>query len=369
VGRRETAITEAILNSAAKPLRPYPDAPLPYLGRLKPTAVYNAFWRFAAERQSVFFRRLERWPPPWTDDPVLQAHKFTNVYRASDRVSQYLIRSVIYRPDLPNDPTEVVFRVLVFKLFNRIETWELLEKELGPLTFSEYSFKRYDRVLEGAMSRGQKIYSAAYIMPSGGPLGYNRKHRNHLTLIERIMAGRLPSRLAGTASMQQAFSMIRGYPTIGDFLAYQYATDINYTSLTNFTEMEFVIPGPGAIAGIRKCFAETGGMSDADVIRFVADRQELEFERLGLRFQTLWGRRLQLIDCQNLFCEVDKYARVAHPEAENFSGRTRIKQKFRPRPDPIQYWYPPKWEINDAVVRHPVGTSTPATLLSAKRET
>lgn len=32
---------------------------------------------------------------------------------------------------------------------------------------------------------------------------------------------------------------------------------------------------------------------------------------LGLRFRSLAGRRLKLIDCQNLFCEVDKYARVA----------------------------------------------------------
>src|SRR5438309_1817038 len=36
-----------------------PDAPLPDLGVLKPTPVYNTYWRFAAERQAVFFRRLE----------------------------------------------------------------------------------------------------------------------------------------------------------------------------------------------------------------------------------------------------------------------------------------------------------------------
>src|SRR5205085_12001872 len=114
--------------------------------QLKPTHVYNTYWRFAAERQSVFFERFERRPPPWTCDPVLRIHKFTNAYRASDRVSQYLIRSVIYRPDLPSDPVEVVFRILLFKLFNKIETWELLEKELGPLTHSEYSDERYDQV-------------------------------------------------------------------------------------------------------------------------------------------------------------------------------------------------------------------------------
>ena len=51
----------------------------------------------------------------------------------------------------------------------------------------------------------------------------------------------------------------------------------------------------------------------------VTERQEDEFERLGLRFRDLWGRRLQLIDCQNLFCEVSKYARVKHPEIMGLS--------------------------------------------------
>ena len=109
----------------------------------------------------MFYRRLEGCPPPWTEDPVIQAHKFTNAYRTADRVSQYLIRNVIYRSDLPGDAEEVVFRILLFKLFNKIETWELLQEDLGPLTYAGYSFKRYDRVLGRAMMRGQTIYSAA----------------------------------------------------------------------------------------------------------------------------------------------------------------------------------------------------------------
>ncbi len=335
---------------------------------MQATPIYDTYWRFAAERQAVFFRRFERRPPPWTNDPVMRAHKFTNAYRASDRVSQYLIRNVIYGADLPDHPAEVVFRVLLFKLFNKINTWELLERELGPLTYGEYSIERYNRVLDSAMASGQKIYSGAYIMPSGGSLGHKRKHLNHLSLIERMIKGELPKRVAEVGSMEQAFNLIRAYPTIGDFLAYQYVTDINYSTVTDFTEMEFVVPGPGAIDGIRKCFVDTGGMSNADVIRFVTDEQEAEFARRGLDFQTLWGHRLQLIDCQNLFCEVDKYARVAYPEARGVSGRTRIKQKFRPQPDPIQYLYPPKWGINDAMARHAVRTNAPRTFIPTRRE-
>lgn len=320
-----------------------------HIAPLKPSPVYDTYWRFAVERQEIFFKRFCGTPPPWTDDAILSTYKFTNAYRASDRVSQYLIRRVIYRDDLPQNPVEVFFRILLFKVFNKIETWELLEEEIGPVTFEDYSFKRYDAVLTKAMAVGTSIYSAAYIMPSAGSLGHEKKHRNHLALIERMIRDHVPSKLTDVKSMQRGFEILRGYPTIGDFLGYQYITDVNYSEITDFKETEFVIPGPGALDGIRKCFEDRGGLAEAEVIRFVADRQEREFERLGISFRSLWGRRLQLIDCQNLFCEVDKYARVHHPEVVGLSGRTRIKQRFSAHLKPLELWYPPKWRINDMI--------------------
>ncbi len=324
---------------------------LTHLLPVKPTVVFDTYWRFAVERQAVFFRRFQGLPPPWTEDPILAQYKFTNAYRASDRVSQYLIRHVIYRDDLPSTVPEVFFRVMLFKIFNKVETWELLESQFRQVTFEGYSFKAYDRVLSAAMGRGESIYSAAYIMPSGGSqLGHDRKHRNHLSLLERMMEGNLPEQVAGAPNMQKVFDLLRDYPTIGDFLAYQYATDLNYTEITNFNELDFVVPGPGALDGIRKCFADRGGLSEPEIIRLVADRQEREFERLGLSFQSIWGRRLQLIDCQNLFCEVDKYARVRHPKIAGISGRTRIKQKYAQHPGRLTFWYPPKWQLNDRIL-------------------
>lgn len=313
------------------------------------TPVYDTFWRFAAERQDILFRRLSGLPPPWTDDLILKTHKFTNVYRATDRVSQYLIRSVIYGQD--QDPNEVFFRIILFKLFNKIETWELLTSFLGPVSYSRYSFERYDSVLSQALQRGERIYSAAYIMPAEKSSGYSRKHRGHLKLIERMMEDGVPMRIAASRTMQEVFALLRSYPSIGDFLAYQYAIDINYSQLTNFGESEFVVAGPGARDGIRKCLTDTGGLSDEEVIRLITDIQEQEFERLGLSFRTLWGRRLQFIDCQNLFCEVGKYARVSHPDISGISGRLRIKQRFAPKRGRIDLWFPPKWGINDIITR------------------
>ena len=323
-----------------------------HLEPAKPTRVLDTYWRFAAERQQVFFRRAEGKESPWTADPIVREFKFTNAYRASDRVSQYLIRHVIYRDDLPATTHEVFFRILLFKFFNKIETWELLEKSVGPILHERYSFDEYDRVLGKAIGSGQRIYSAAYIMPTGGRSATEtRKHRLHLRLLERMMADNLPGKIADAKSMHAAFDLLLGYSTIGPFLAYQFVTDINYSAVTTFSEREFVVPGPGALDGIRKCFASLGGLGSAEIIKVMMDIQEREFERLDLKFETLWGRPLQLIDCQNLFCEVDKYARVAHPEAVGLSGRTRIKQRFAENREPIEYWYPPKWGLNEVIAK------------------
>jgi hypothetical protein len=324
--------------------------PFSYLLPVKPTVVFDTYWKFAAERQKILFKRFEGSPPPWTDDPILGRFKFTNAYRASDRTSQYLIRSVIYRDDLPSTPDEVFFRIILFKIFNKIETWQLLENKFGNITYAEYSFERYDQVLTEAMYQGQRIYSAAYIMPSGGKiLGHSTKHRNHLKLIELMMANELPNKLTDAPNMHRGFDLLLEYPTVGNFLAYQFITDVNYSQITNWSEIEFVMPGPGALDGIRKCFLDLGGLNEREIIKFMADIQESEFERLELDFQSLWGRKLQLIDCQNLFCEVDKYARMKHPEVLGISGRTRIKQKYSASNQTFNHWYPPKWGINRAI--------------------
>lgn len=320
------------------------------LAPAKITEVYDSYWKFAVLRQETFFDRINGGKFPWTKDPVISKYKFTNAYRAADRVSQYLIRNVIYNDELPSEPKEILFRILLFKLFNKIETWELLTSELGNIIYEDFNFKRYDKILSKALIEKKTIYSAAYIMPScKSRFGHIRKHSNHLKLIEYILENNTVERLMEAKKMQEAFELIKSFPGLGDFLAYQLLIDINYSTILNFSESEFVVPGPGAKGGISKCFSDTAGLNNVEIIKLMTDRQEKEFERLGLSFKTLWGRKLQLIDCQNLFCETDKYARVMHPEIKGISDRVRIKQVYKTNSKPIDYWFPPKWGINDSI--------------------
>ena len=212
----------------------------------KITPVFDTYWKFAVERQSIFFRKINDNSLRLTGDEILQTYKFTNAYRASDRVSQYLIRNVIYSSKF--DLNDVFFRIILFKTFNKISTWELLTNEVGPITYGGYSYKAYESMLTKARDKGISIYSAAYIMPSGaGSFGQRYKHRNHLKLIEKMMRDEVPKQICDSKGLQQVFQLLRSYPMIGDFLAYQYAIDINYSELINFSENSFVVPGPGAV--------------------------------------------------------------------------------------------------------------------------
>lgn len=314
----------------------------------KPSSVYETFWRFAAERQRIFFAKLKGYQPPYTDDPVLQRYRFTNAYRAADRVSQYLIREVLYRRQ--NDAADVVFRALLFRTFNRIETWKHLTEIFGEISYRDFDVNRYSSELDKVYARGQRIYSSAYVMPSGfNTFGFARKHRNHLALIDQMMREGLADKLTLASSLREVYELFSSFPMMGPFLAFQFSIDINYGTVVNFSEMDFVVAGPGARSGIRKCFIDTGTYSEADIIRYVTERQEEETQRLGIRFESLWGRRLQLIDVQNLFCEVDKYARAAHPEIQGIGARTRIKRLYVPTADRVEYWFPPKWNLNQRI--------------------
>ncbi|MGB6572222.1 MAG: nucleotide kinase domain-containing protein [Trebonia sp.] len=310
--------------------------------------MFDTYWRFAAARQALYGARLQGRAAPWTRDPILRRYRFTNCYRAADRVSQFLISQVIYQG--PQDPGDVVFRTLLFKVFNRIPTWQRLEAVLGEVSWQEYDHARYERVLTAAFQSGERLYSAAYVVPPPR-FGESRKHANHLRLLELMMSTGVAEKVRSAGSLRGAFEVLRSYPAIGDFLAYQYVIDLNYSPALEYDEMEFVVPGPGARDGIRKCFGRSADGIEADVIRYMADHQEEHFTRLRLPFGGLRGRRLQLIDCQNLFCEVDKYARVAHPDVQGISGRTRIKQSFRPVAEPVPAWFPPKWGINAGLTK------------------
>ena len=305
--------------------------------------IYDLYWYFACERQNIFTKKLNNESAPWTKDPILQEYKFCNSYRVNDRVSQYLLKNVIYNGKNYSS-SDMIFRIILFKLFNKESTWELLLNNFDDITLKTFDINKYSEILEKAMKNKIKIYNDAYISCANKAFGYNRKHDNHLALLNKMFnIDKVQNKIIKCSTMEEAFNIIKSYPLIGNFMAYQLVTDINYSEVVNWKENEFTIAGPGSLRGIKKCFIDKGKMSNEDIIRYMYEHQNEEFKRLNLNFKKIGNRPLQLIDCQNIFCELDKYCRQALPELK--SNRTKIKKHYIAKKEKINYVYPPKWKI------------------------
>ena len=97
------------------------------LSMIKRQEIYDLYWYFAYERQNIFIKKLNGEEPPWTEDPILQEYKFCNSYRVNDRVSQYLLKNVIYNNKVYKDE-DTLFRIILFKLFNKESTLLVTKK-------------------------------------------------------------------------------------------------------------------------------------------------------------------------------------------------------------------------------------------------
>lgn len=323
--------------------------------------VYELYWQFAAKRQEAFVKRINNEPRPWSDDPILNDYKFCNVFRAADRVSQYMIKDVCYKEDGRATKADRIFQITAFRTFSNINTWESVKKYLGHAPYiDDLVTGAFRDALDAAKVQNGTIYTGAFILCASDAYKKPSKHWNHVALFRDMFVDhRLADHIVAARSLREVFDLLHAFPLMGDFMSYQTAIDLNYSEFVNYSENEFTVAGPGALRGIKKCFLYTGSYTPSEIIMWMVDHQEEEFSRLGLKFDGLWGRKLHAIDCQGLFCETDKYCRQAVPELA--SARKRIKSRFNVSTKPMRLFFPPKWGINDRLPNRDVlGNGIPA---------
>ena len=307
--------------------------------------IYPLYWKFASRRQAVFEKRIAGAPAPWTDDDIIRRYKFCNVFRAADRVSQYMIREVACAT-YDVDSADRLFQIVAFRTFSQPQTWDGVRFRLGRApTLKDLASGQLERALDDVKVERGGLYTGAFILCATKAYGFDEKHRNHVALFNQMfLREAVAERILNAASLQEIVCLLQGFPLTGPFMSYQIAVDLNYSDLVNFDEDDYTQAGPGALRGLKKAFIDVGDYSPSDVIKWMVDRQENEFARFELPFSGLWGRRLHAIDCQGLFCELDKYCREAAPEL--LSARSRIKARFTPSTEPLSLFFPPKWGIN-----------------------
>jgi len=305
------------------------------------------------ERMNIFWNRLEG-KHPYTEDKIFQENKFTNVYRVLDRVSQYLLRNVIYNGNTYSKK-DMFWRILLFKHFNKTETWDMLCEQFGDIRFNSPNIDTIGKFLEIKINSGEKLYSNAYMMSgqSGETLDIKRKHLKYFHIFKRYHIP-MVDEIINSSSMQEVFEKFSALPYSGNFIGYQYTIDWNYSEIFNFDENDFVFPGHGAVRGIKRTFdiESLKHFDFADVVKYVRDNYDTLVEEWSLksgedlRARFLPDRQPTLIDFQNCFCETDKYIRGLGLSTDGVHGK-RIKNKFRENRDRIEYMFPPKWNVGN----------------------
>lgn len=320
------------------------------------SGVYEIYWTFASRRQAAFEARVAGRAWPWTSDPILRMFKFCNVFRAADRVSQFMIRDVAYGYGTEDSIADRIFQIVAFRTFSKIETWLGLKEQLGCNPRIEHLRNgAFERSLDAVKAANGGLYTGAFILCANKVFGYDEKHRNHAALFKHMFLEKAcAERLHEASTLEDVVALLESFPLLGPFMAYQIAVDLNYSDIIDFSENDYTQAGPGALRGLKKAFSSLGDYTPAETILWMVEHQDLEFDRLGLPFEGLFGRKLHAIDCQGLFCELDKYCREAVPQLA--SARSRIKAKYASKQGDMVLSFPPKWKLPDgAVVTATVG--------------
>ncbi len=331
----------------------------------KPNNNFIYYLYFIVERQNIFWKRYNGEQPPYTLDETLQNHKFTNVYRVLDKVSQYLVKEIINK-DAGLLKEDLFWKILIFKHFNKIETWEWFNEDFGGVNINT-SIETIIESLNRYADKGGVPYSNAFLQTASfmaserflaqyGLKKGCKKYEAYLKIFDQYFfeEGHLNYLLAAE-SLEDVFNQLNGVPGFAAFLSMQYTTDFNMSSLFNFDKNSFISASVGSIRGIDKTFDFEGKKDYSAVIKWVQQNLKsllreysdgydmpLYFKPLGVNGKVFMP---SVMDCQSLFCETDKYTRPLGLDYDvNGKGNKRIKQKFKQTTEgKLEIHLPNKW--------------------------
>jgi len=323
------------------------------------------FWKFINERHSIYLKRKEGLPRPWTDDPIFLDWKFTNVFRELDRgtiaIRQVLKElydeykessSVLDFPYQTSSKRELIHRrgivksnyirnqfitCILYRMFGHHENCVF-----GPIT----NTTAFYYFLRGQRETGKQIFTDAYMQPSV-------EGEDKLDSFERICrdivsdADNVIQVMMGgdEIKLERAFYCLQRYNLIDLFTAYEFVCDLRYTDiLRNATDTcTWCNIGPGAERGLKRLGLPTmlesikelydstfKSLPDGDnhwiynhvqfLGEFISNEGKVLSEGEKARYP-YW----ELREIEHCLCEFDKYERIRLGQ-----GRPRAKYNGRP---------------------------------------
>lgn len=254
------------------------------------------------EREKIRLAREDGMPWPWTDDPILQAYRFCNVYREDDAVTVWLRENVwqySHRPEF------VHFTIICRQLNQPSSIWAIL-KDGWPYVKGLFQGFHCHEVLKNIQYRGGRVFNPAYIVSTNGvPMDkIDYLYAKWREYYPTVMNWHWPD----IQLMREAHELLVQLDGISDFMAGQVIADLKHTHwLARAPDWyEWCARGPGSQRGLARImgFPLTKKFRQQEFVEYlILLRNELNqvlSEPMNLDLQNL----------QNCLCETDKYLRA-----------------------------------------------------------
>jgi hypothetical protein len=267
-----------------------------------PTTRTDDLLHFIWERHQIFRRKRNRKPKPWTNDPILQRYRFTNVYRELDTVTIWIRRN--WREPHEQDP-DLWFALAVARLVN----WPDTLAELGyPVPWRPDHFVA---VLEDRARRSEKVYTGAYMVHADQHYQGTKAAYLAEEVLTPMWRDRQSLRLITRGTLAAAHRAVMQYRAMGSFMAGQVIADLKYVPpLQNAPDWwTWAASGPGSCRGLNRLL---GRVKDApwEEREWLRCLQELHEREIQPFIEAKGMMSMHMQDAQGCMCEIDKYLRV-----------------------------------------------------------
>lgn len=254
------------------------------------------YWDYVNERHSIYLRRAAGQPKPWTQDPILQTYKFTNVFRSLDTGTMWLNDNFL-TPHRDDDPALVAFACCWYRMFNWWETGALLGWQ------TDWDTVAIKETLGAARDLGQKIFTGAHMVrsPFGSP-----KMEAIVNVCRELYEQRYD--IIQPQTLQGVFDELVKVGYVGPFMAHEMVQDMVSTRLLeNAADINtWSNAGPGAMRGLERLGLAFHPPSKAvESMLYLLERSKTEWKH---------ERPFTLHCVEFALCEVDKYCRVYYGE-------------------------------------------------------
>ena len=272
----------------------------------------NRYCYWQIERENIRLQKeVSQLPPPWTSDSILREYKFCQVFREDDRTTRWFKTHI--REPMKNSP-DVLMATVIFRWFNWIPTGRTLIKH--------DLLKNWNRkkAIE-EITKQPKWITGAYIIKT--PNGMD-KVTGVAECVSHMWQDReyLAKEIFKTKSLEDTWTLLRDYPYMGPFMAYEVVTDLRHTYLLEDAKdvLTWGNAGPGAMRGLNRLTGRELGYSKRshDWVGEMQELYKIVQTRLPTHILQRNDMKYEMREIEGGLCEFDKYSRIYKGE-----GRTR----------------------------------------------